>query len=281
LGRFHQVDPLATATLATYQYSDNNPILFNDPLGLDKEEDRYRHDPTQRDRMIYGIDWVIDNVDSHVDLGTLDGFVPDVLEPETQNQLVFIPYGTYGVDPVTGKEIPGTRKIDGYTIVSVESKNQKQGGKLYSNETDAYNFMWNNSFRDGKAWKENFAWITKKGVLVLPITENSKNDESDFSVYQTKTTNGKFYVNYNNSWLQVLAAIHTHPNSANSGLSLGDINNSGQWGVPIFAIGIKRVLVGLGPEGNPNYYNSVITDSKYLLNGSVSVYKDLLPNLPK
>jgi RHS repeat-associated protein len=32
----------------------------------------------------------------------------------------------------------------------------QQGGKgiLYSNETTAYNAMWNNSFKDGKAWKE-------------------------------------------------------------------------------------------------------------------------------
>jgi len=37
IGRFHQIDPLAEATddWAPYAYCNNNPILFNDPLGLD------------------------------------------------------------------------------------------------------------------------------------------------------------------------------------------------------------------------------------------------------
>jgi RHS repeat-associated protein len=36
LGRFHQVDPLAewTINLSPYQYANNDPIYFNDPLGL-------------------------------------------------------------------------------------------------------------------------------------------------------------------------------------------------------------------------------------------------------
>jgi RHS repeat-associated protein len=33
LGRFMQVDPLATSEMATYQYAGNNPVLFNDPMG--------------------------------------------------------------------------------------------------------------------------------------------------------------------------------------------------------------------------------------------------------
>jgi RHS repeat-associated protein len=36
LGRFMQVDPLASQThfMSAYQYANGNPILFNDPLGL-------------------------------------------------------------------------------------------------------------------------------------------------------------------------------------------------------------------------------------------------------
>jgi RHS repeat-associated protein len=33
LGRFMQVDPLATSEMATYQYAGNNPVFFNDPMG--------------------------------------------------------------------------------------------------------------------------------------------------------------------------------------------------------------------------------------------------------
>ncbi len=36
LWRFHQVDPLAewTINISSYQYANNDPIYFNDPLGL-------------------------------------------------------------------------------------------------------------------------------------------------------------------------------------------------------------------------------------------------------
>lgn len=33
IGRFVQVDPMAVSEIATYQYSGNNPVMFNDPLG--------------------------------------------------------------------------------------------------------------------------------------------------------------------------------------------------------------------------------------------------------
>jgi len=36
LGRFLQIDPMATTEMATYQYAGNNPVLFNDPFGASK-----------------------------------------------------------------------------------------------------------------------------------------------------------------------------------------------------------------------------------------------------
>jgi len=36
LGRFLQIDPMATSEMATYQYAGNNPVLFNDPFGASK-----------------------------------------------------------------------------------------------------------------------------------------------------------------------------------------------------------------------------------------------------
>jgi len=36
IGRFLQVDPMATSEMATYQYAGNNPVLFNDPYGAAK-----------------------------------------------------------------------------------------------------------------------------------------------------------------------------------------------------------------------------------------------------
>lgn len=147
-----------------------------------------------------------------------------------------------------------------------------------ANEADAYKFMWENSFRNGEQWKENFAWVTSKGVLVLPITSKSTSRNSDFSVLPTRTTGGEFQVQYNGGWINVLAAIHTHPGDPNM-LSDVDLKATVDWGIPIFAIQSNTVWVGYGLLANP-VYHGVITDTKYLLSGEASVYRDLLPLVP-
>jgi RHS repeat-associated protein len=38
LGRFMQVDPMATSEIATYQYAGNNPVVFNDPIGASRAD---------------------------------------------------------------------------------------------------------------------------------------------------------------------------------------------------------------------------------------------------
>lgn len=140
--------------------------------------------------------------------------------------------------------------------------------------------MWDNSFRDGQAWKENFGWLTTKGVLVLPITKNSKVDESDYKALPTKVVNGKSFVLYNGDWLGIKAMIHTHPGDKYSGLSAGDLNVTQIYNVPMFALGINKLLVGFGSNTNP-VYNQIVTDSKNILNGSWSIYNNILPQLPK
>ncbi len=127
---------------------------------------------------------------------------------------------------------------------------------------------------------ENFGWITNKGVLVLPITKNSRVDNSDYKVLPTKVVGGKSFVLHNGSWLQIQAMIHTHPSSPHSGLSGGDLQRTQEFNVPIFAIGINRLLVGFGPWDSPQY-SQPITDSKNILSGNLSIYKDILPILPK
>jgi hypothetical protein len=69
---------------------------------------------------------------------------------------------------------------------------QQGGPTMYgkANEADAYNFMWSNSFRNGEQWKENFAWVTSRGVLVLPVTSKSTSRSSDFGVLSSRKANG-------------------------------------------------------------------------------------------
>ncbi len=127
---------------------------------------------------------------------------------------------------------------------------------------------------------ENFGFLTKNGVLVLPITKNSRVDNSDYSVYPTKTVNGVSSVLYGGNWLEIEAMIHTHPSDPHSGLSSGDLDTSSNFNVPIFAIGVNKLLVGFGPSQDP-VYNQIVTNSSNILNGSWSVYNDILPQLPK
>src|SRR5690606_25498617 len=125
-----------------------------------------------------------------------------------------------------------------------EAEAQQGDPTMYgrANEADAYKFMWENSFRNGEQWKENFAWVTSKGVLVLPVTSKSTSRSSDFSVLPTRTSNGKFQVQYNGSWINVLAAMHTHPGNPNM-LSAEDLGAAVTWNIPVFAIQSNTVWV--------------------------------------
>lgn len=80
---------------------------------------------------------------------------------------------------------------------------------LYSiaNENKAYQFIWKSSLRDKV---EYGAFLTDKGVLVLPSTNNEIR-ATDFSALPTRKVDGRWQVKYNDQWLNILAAIHTHP----------------------------------------------------------------------
>ncbi|MBL0745362.1 DUF6443 domain-containing protein [Chryseolinea lacunae] len=122
-------------------------------------------------------------------------------------------------------------------------------GILYSkNETKAYKDIWKDSFDSkGNVTRENHAWITDKGVLVLPTYNNTYN-KSDFTVLPTKQMDGKWYVEYKNDWLRILGSIHTHPNNWKSGMS-----NTDQYLFfkgPAFALDHQNLMVGwIGPQG--------------------------------
>jgi len=72
------------------------------------------------------------------------------------------------------------------------------------------------SFKDdGSAFKENSAWITEAGMILLPNDGNtnrySENDE--LSIRQNSTTVQVEYPKGLGNWLDVYAHVHTHPNS--------------------------------------------------------------------
>src|SRR5690606_34820071 len=69
----------------------------------------------------------------------------------------------------------------------------QQAARLFKNETEAYNHIWENSFEDmgygfKVAWRENFAWITDKGVLSLPTEGWQVNSEGIQTSYYTNSS---------------------------------------------------------------------------------------------
>lgn len=83
--------------------------------------------------------------------------------------------------------------------------------QFFSNTTDAYNYMWKNSFdANGNPRVEISAWQISKGTIVMPYYKNflakSYND-----YLPIETIDGKKNVYYNNSWNVITGHIHTHP----------------------------------------------------------------------
>ncbi|HEY0656568.1 MAG TPA: RHS repeat-associated core domain-containing protein [Chryseosolibacter sp.] len=64
LGRFMQVDPMSVSEMATYQYAGNNPVLFNDPMGLYRKDNaqiaRNTHDTFLNRVSGSATEWAID-----------------------------------------------------------------------------------------------------------------------------------------------------------------------------------------------------------------------------
>lgn len=81
--------------------------------------------------------------------------------------------------------------------------------------------MWNSSFDgDGKVQQEVAAFLTSKGVLVLPTEGTRTNGQyakngprrtyNDFLLLSRK--DGNIFLTFNDTKYQVLGQVHTHPN---------------------------------------------------------------------
>lgn len=122
---------------------------------------------------------------------------------------------------------------------------------MFSNETDAYNYMWNNSFRDGQPWRENYGWITDKGIVVLPTEGYELDADGNKLKYYVNENDGgspwynlvdRGFVYHNNVAYKILASIHTHPNGRHQTPSPGDIDFVAEMGtIPHITIGTTEV----------------------------------------
>jgi RHS repeat-associated protein len=95
--------------------------------------------------------------------------------------------------------------------------NTTRSGKMFKDQTEAFKYMWEKS--TGKTGgkdedRENGAFITTKGVLVLP---NVKNDATttDFDVLKVRKNGSgqNTHVQFEGKWYSIKGIVHTHPHA--------------------------------------------------------------------
>jgi RHS repeat-associated protein len=90
-------------------------------------------------------------------------------------------------------------------------------GKFFSDQTKAYNYMWNNSFdlktTDPKQqYRENMAYIVDGGILVLPNYKNLYNEADPKALPIREDSKRRYtHVKFNDKWYKIKGWIHTHP----------------------------------------------------------------------
>ena len=123
----------------------------------------------------------------------------------------------------------------------------QQGPRFFTNEGDAYKYMWNGSFdAEGNVQQEVAAFLTSNGVLVLPTEGQRTNGQyakngprisyNDF--LPLSRSNGNLFVTFDDTRHQVLGQVHTHPNTQPFGPYevAPDLGTQNVLGVPVYLI---------------------------------------------
>ena len=87
-----------------------------------------------------------------------------------------------------------------------------EGGVLFTDIAFGLDVLWEASFQDGKVYKENLGFFVPGGLVISP-NKNNANDHARMNAFYLKVVDGKLYINIDNSDLQVLGIIHTHPDA--------------------------------------------------------------------
>jgi hypothetical protein len=111
----------------------------------------------------------------------------------------------YLVAPTDGK-----KKIEYQDEFLSASYCHFEGGVFFSDIEFGLDVLWRASFKGKNPYKENLGLFVPDGLLILPNIENMYN-RSRISALPTQLKEGKLFVLYKTTLLEVLGIIHTHP----------------------------------------------------------------------
>jgi hypothetical protein len=169
--------------------------------------------------------------------------------------------------------------VSGLNHLSQHGGGEDGYGKLYGNETEAYNFAWKNSV--GKTI-EHGMFLLKEGVFVSDIKGNGyDNDYGTTKDFMGRYTirNGNILINGKSH--RILGHVHTHPALDKLGglsqdytLYSPDLNISFKYKIPVFALSRNNKVYGYD-HYNGGYFNMKQFSVSGILSGKQSLLKFL------
>jgi RHS repeat-associated protein len=231
VGRWNGVDIMAAQynDRSAYNYALNNPLVFFDPNGM----------------------WVEKG-------GVISTTDPDEISAfwgalETMSNEGFAVADKNNSGEKLGLESAAGNRVNIYD----------KGATFFSDETKAYNFMWNNSYKKERASKDNieyFGWIAQAGVIVLPtegvnksgkkVKNNVYSSNWDLLPYKIDKTGAS--VQFEGKWYRALAHVHTHPTPGNESHSGEDAEMIDYTKTPGFVISNGKLWLAI-PDKRGSY----------------------------
>ena len=90
--------------------------------------------------------------------------------------------------------------------------NHFEGGVLFTDVSFGLDVLWEASFQNGQAYKENLGFFVPGGLVISPNKDNSF-DRARMNAFYLKVAGSKLFINVDGRELQVLGIIHTHPDA--------------------------------------------------------------------